>query len=193
MSDGRSVSAELIERGKRGDRVALEAILRDIHPLVRNVCRRILRDTNDADDATQNTLINVLRNIERFDGRSSFTTWVYRIAANASLDEVRRRQRHRLRVVNDDHDTIDGSPETARQRVDDADELKPLLERLPEDFRIAVVLRDVMDLEYDEIAEILGVPSGTVRSRIARGRARLAELLGNQETPTERPIHGRNT
>lgn len=193
MTDGRLVSAELIERGKRGDRVALEAILRDIHPLVRNVCRRILRDTNDADDATQNTLINVLRNIERFDGRSSFTTWVYRIAANASFDEVRRRQRHRLRVVNDDHETIDDSPETARQRVDDADELRPLLERLPEDFRIAVVLRDVMDLEYAEIAEILGVPSGTVRSRIARGRAQLVELLGNQETPTERPIHGPNT
>lgn len=193
MTDGRSVSAESIERGKRGDRVALEAILRDIHPLVRNVCRRILRDTNDADDATQNTLINVLRNIERFDGRSSFTTWVYRIAANASFDEVRRRQRHRLRVVNDDNETVDGSPETARQRVDDADELRPLLERLPEDFRIAVVLRDVMDLEYAEIAEILGVPSGTVRSRIARGRAQLVELLGNQETPTERPIHGPNT
>jgi RNA polymerase sigma-70 factor (ECF subfamily) len=187
-----SNSSDRIERAKRGDRVALEQILREVHPLVHNVCRRTLSNEADAEDATQNALINIVRNIERFDGRSSFTTWVYRIATNAAIDEGRRRQRRRLRVVDDERDVIDESHTASQDQVDDADQLAPLLRQLPEDYRVAVVLRDVMDLEYDEIAEILGVPGGTVRSRIARGRARLAELLGNQTAANERHIQGRD-
>jgi RNA polymerase sigma-70 factor (ECF subfamily) len=117
---------------------------------------------------------------------------VYRIATNAAIDEGRRRQRRRLRVVDDERDVVDESHTASQDQVDDADQLAPLLRQLPEDYRVAVVLRDVMDLEYDEIAEILGVPGGTVRSRIARGRARLAELLGNQTAANERHIQGRD-
>ncbi|MEY3618803.1 MAG: hypothetical protein RL726_1501, partial [Actinomycetota bacterium] len=93
-----------IARAKRGDRAAMEHILREVHPLVHNVCRRTLNNEADAEDATQNALINIVRNIGRFDGRSSFTTWVYRIATNAAIDEGRRRQRRRLRVVADERD-----------------------------------------------------------------------------------------
>lgn len=185
--------SDRIERAKRGDRAAIEEILRDVHPLVHNVCRRTLNNEADAEDAAQNALINIVRNLDRFDGRSSFTTWVYRIASNAAIDEGRRRQRRRMRVVDDQHDVVDESHTASLDRVDDADQLAPLLRQLPEDYRVAVVLRDVMDLEYDEIAEILGIPGGTVRSRIARGRARLAELLGNQTTTDERHNQGRDT
>jgi RNA polymerase sigma-70 factor (ECF subfamily) len=179
---------EQIERAQRGDRAAIEAIIREVHPLVHNVCRRTLSHDADADDATQNALINVMRNIDRFDGRSSFTTWVYRIAANAAIDESRRRRR-RMHVVSDEHEMADDAGLVAETQVDDADRLRPLLRQLPEEFRVAVVLRDVMDLDYDEIAEVLGVPGGTVRSRIARGRAKLAELLGNQTSVDERQNH----
>jgi RNA polymerase sigma-70 factor (ECF subfamily) len=186
------IPSDRVERARRGDRDALEEILRTVHPLVHNVCRRTLGNDTDAEDATQNALMNVVRNIARFDGRSSFTTWVYRIATNAAIDEARRRQRRRLRVVDDQHDVVDESHTASLDQVDDADQLAPLLRQLPEDYRVAVVLRDVMDLEYDEIARILGVPGGTVRSRIARGRARLTELLGNQMPADERHTQGRD-
>ncbi len=177
---------ERVERAQRGDRAAIEAIVREVHPLVHNVCRRTLNNDTDADDATQNALINVVRNIGRFDGRSSFTTWVYRIAANAAIDESRRRRRRRLHVVSDEHEMADDASLVVETQVDDADQLRSLLQQLPEEFRVAVVLRDIMDLDYEEIAEVLGVPGGTVRSRIARGRAKLAELLGNQTSGDER-------
>ncbi|MFZ9158702.1 MAG: RNA polymerase sigma factor [Ilumatobacteraceae bacterium] len=180
---------ERVERAQRGDRAAIEAIVREVHPLVHNVCRRTLNNDADADDATQNALINVVRNIGRFDGRSSFTTWVYRTATNAASDERRRRHRRRLRlgsVVSDEHEMADDAGPVVETRVDDADQLRSLLQQLPEEFRVAVVLRDIMDLDYEEIAEVLGVPGGTVRSRIARGRAKLAELLGNQTSGDER-------
>ena len=193
MTNTPPISSEWVERGKSGDPAAIEAILRAIHPLVRNVCRGMLNDEADAEDATQNALINVVRNIDRFDGRSSFTTWVYRIATNAAIDEGRRRRRRRSRIVHDETDVADPAGTAIRDQVDDADQLGPLLRRLPEDFRMAVVLRDVMDLDYDEIARILGVPGGTVRSRIARGRTRLAELLGNQTDDRERHTRGRDT
>jgi RNA polymerase sigma-70 factor (ECF subfamily) len=185
----KTIPWERIERAQRGDRAAIETIVREVHPLVHNVCRRTLNNDTDADDATQNALINVVRNIGRFDGRSSFTTWVYRIATNAAIDESRRRHRRRLRlvsVVSDEHEMADDAGPVVETRVDDADQLRPLLQQLPEEFRVAVVLRDIMDLDYEEIAEVLGVPGGTVRSRIARGRAKLAELLGNQTSGDER-------
>jgi len=193
MTNTPRISSEWVERGKSGDPAAIEAILRQIYPLVRNVCRGMLNDEADAEDAAQNALINVVRNIDRFDGRSSFTTWVYRIATNAAIDEGRRRRRRRSRIVHDDTDVADPAGTTIQDQVDDADQLEPLLRRLPEDFRMAVVLRDVMDLDYDEIARILGVPGGTVRSRIARGRTQLAELLGNQTDDRERLTRGRDT
>ncbi|MEY3566649.1 MAG: hypothetical protein RLZ19_663, partial [Actinomycetota bacterium] len=118
MTNTPPISSEWVERGKSGDPAAIEAILRAIHPLVRNVCRGMLNDEADAEDATQNALINVVRNIDRFDGRSSFTTWVYRIATNAAIDEARRRQRRRLRMVDDQHDVVDESHTASLDQVD---------------------------------------------------------------------------
>lgn len=143
---------------------------------------------NDADaaDASQEALMAVVRGLPRFDGRSQFSTWVYRVATNACLDELRRRGRRPVPGLPDlDVPSVGGDPAaavTARLTVDGA------LASLPDEFRIAVVLRDVCDLDYAEIAEVLGVPPGTVRSRIARGRMALARTLGNQTPPTERRI-----
>jgi RNA polymerase sigma-70 factor (ECF subfamily) len=183
--------AELITAAMAGDRAAMDALLRSHHDRVYAVCRRITGNDADAADATQEALIAIVRGLGRFDGRSAFSTWVYRIATNASLDELRRRKRRPMAIVDDpvahelpDHDggdRIDGLGD--RMAIDAA------LRLVPEDFRVPLVMRDVCDLDYAEIAETLDIPIGTVKSRIARGRGALAQILraGNRTDPDDRP------
>jgi RNA polymerase sigma-70 factor (ECF subfamily) len=131
-----------------------------------------------------------VRGLPSFDQRSSFGTWVYRIATNTSLDELRkRRRRPQLQVVDpaDAPEIVDDVAERRVEVVADRLAIDAAVAALPDDFRTAVVLRDVADLEYAEIADALGIPVGTVKSRIARGRALLAEHLGNQEPLARRP------
>jgi RNA polymerase sigma-70 factor, ECF subfamily len=142
-----------------------------------------------------------VRNLPRFDGRSSFSTWAYRIATNASLDELRKRDRRPRLVIDDDQhrEHADATAEQPMEQLGDRLLLDSALDRLPDDLRVAVVLRDVANLDYAEIAEALDVPLGTVKSRISRGRAALADLLrldradplpadpGNHTHPDERP------
>ena len=138
----------------------------------------------DAADATQEALLAIVRGLPRFDGRSAFGTWAYRVATNACLDELRRRKRRPEPAPEDPTAAqLDGDPADVALRID----VDAALRRLPVDFRAAVVLRDLTGLDYAEIAEVLGLPSGTVKSRIARGRAALVPLLGNQAPPADRP------
>ncbi len=180
---------DVVEAARAGDRAALEQLLRSHHDRVYALCRRITGNDADAADATQEALLAIVRGLPRFDGRASFTTWAYRVTSNACLDELRRRRRRPRPGLPDDERADWSDPGVAmdttvadRMRLDDA------LARLPEDFRVAVVLRDVCDLDYAEIAAVLEIPPGTVRSRIARGRAALARQLGgNHPTTPERP------
>jgi len=177
--------AELARSAAAGDRRALEVLLERHLERVYAVCRRILGHPEDALDATQEALISVARSIGRFDGRSAFTTWLYRVATNAALDEARRRSRRPVPSESAGESPARGpGPDAVAGRLD----LDAALSRLPEEFRAAVVLRDVCDLDYAQIAEVLNIPGGTVRSRIARGRAALAhELAGNRQRDVERP------
>ena len=181
----------VVAAAQAGDRGALERLLRDHQPGIHAVCRRITGNDADALDATQEALLAVVRGLPRFDGRSRFSTWVYRVATNTCLDELRRRRRRPL-VGLPEHDGVplerpDAGPGPAEQ-VADRMEIDAALAELPEEFRVAVVLRDLCQLDYAEIAEVLEIPPGTVRSRIARGRAQLADrIAGNQIDPTERP------
>ena len=181
----------LVAAAQAGDRGALEQILREHQDRVHAICRRITGNDADALDATQEALIAIVRGLPRFDGRARLSTWIYRIATNACLDELRRRRRRPV-VGLPEHDGIPIEPAdevsvpfdtTVAERL----ELDEALGGLPEDFRAAVVLRDVCRLDYAEIAEVLEIPPGTVRSRIARGRRQLADRLGNQLDPAERP------
>ena len=174
----------LIQRAKRGDSVATDALLRMHYDSVRAVCHRIVVNKADAEDATQHALISIVRALPGFDGRAKFSTWVYRIATNAALDEVRRIRR---RPTPTDIDATfvlpvaDGTGAVEAQM-----DVAQALALLPEEYRTTLVLRHVADLDYEEIAEIQGVPVGTVRSRLARGRTQLANILGNQDTSTGR-------
>jgi RNA polymerase sigma-70 factor (ECF subfamily) len=157
------------------------------------VCRRLAGNEADALDATQEALIAIVRGLPRFDGRAAFSTWAYRVATNACLDELRRRRRRPVSGLDDEllDARADGGvvEPTGIDRVPDRLAIDAALARIPEEFRVAVVLRDVGDLDYAEIAEVLGIPPGTVRSRIARGRTLLAGQLGlgNRTPQRQRP------
>ena len=176
-------SPEHLEAARRGDRRAIEAILREHAGQVHAICNRLCRDRQDAEDAAQEALLSVARGLAGFDGRSRLSSWIYRVTTNACMDELRRKRRRpdpadptplAERAADP---TPSHSPECAALAMQTREELAAALELLPEEFRVAVVLRDVVDLDYATIAETTGVAVGTVRSRIARGRGRLADIL----------------
>ena len=180
--------AAAVRAAVSGDRGALETVLAAHLDQVHAVCRSLCRDPADAEDASQEALIAIVRSIGRFDGRSRFSTWCHRIAVNASIDELRRRKRRPDPVdLSESFEHAQNQPDLdpEAQAIGTATRqgLRAALDDLPEEFRIPVLLRDVADLDYAEIAEILGVPPGTVRSRIARGRGRLADALSAAHRP----------
>lgn len=172
--------SDLIRAAQSGDMASLEILLDRHHDRLRAVCAKVVGRGADADDAAQMALISIVKNLDRFDGRAQFTTWSYRIATNAAIDELRKRQRRDTTSIDDDDSHLQvesggnlGEETTARLVVNEA------LERLPDDFRTPVILRDLCGLDYEQIGEVLEIAPGTVRSRIARGRARLADVIGD--------------
>ena len=159
------------------------------------MCRRILGNDHDALDATQEALIAITRGIGSFDGRAQFSTWCYRVATNAALDESPAPEPAAPtgRILAGGC-CLTNPPTDAR--VADVLDVDAALARLPEEHRAAVALRDLAGLDYAEIAAVLGIPPGTVRSRIARGRAALARLgepghrrrTSKPETPVNTPM-----
>jgi RNA polymerase sigma-70 factor (ECF subfamily) len=182
--------AALVAAAKAGDRDALDRLLRNHYDRVFAVCRHLLGNHADAADAAQNAMISAVRGLARFDGNAAFGTWIYRIATNAALDELRRRSRRPLLVdqrASDGGDSlteraVDTNATEAYGTIEDRMVVGPALQTIRDDYRAAVVLRDVADLDYAEIADVLGIPPGTVRSRIARGRAALAGAIGTSRT-----------
>lgn len=170
---------QLAARAAAGDAAALDALLAAIRPDVLRRCSRILPFMTDAEDACQEALIAVARGIGGFAGRSRFTTWLYPVVANSAFATYRRMRRTA-------HDAgLDAAPELADPRrvsvlagtrLDVVEALERLREQQPHVVE-AVVLRDLMGLEYAEIAERLEVPLGTVKSRINHGRTSLRTLL----------------
>src|SRR4051812_20540621 len=154
--------AALVEAARGGDREALARLLRAPYDRLHALCRRLTGDDADALDACQEALIAIARRLDRFDGRSTFATWAYRVTANACFDELRRRRRRPVVAIADDTPSSVDVSETAALRLD----IDAALVRLPMEYRAAVVLRDLCDLSYDEIGDALGIPAGTVRSRI---------------------------
>lgn len=171
---------DLIRAAQNGDVASLEILLDRHHDRVRAVCAKVVGRGADADDAAQMALISIVKNLDKFDGRAQFSTWSYRIATNAAIDELRRRNRRSADSIDDDEHHLQiasegntGEAVTASIVVNDA------LAELSEEFRLPVVLRDLCGMDYDQIAEVLEIAPGTVRSRIARGRGKLADIIGD--------------
>jgi RNA polymerase sigma-70 factor (ECF subfamily) len=189
VRDDTTSDEDLAARAARGDANALDTLLRRHTSLVHSVCRRVLGHRDDALDASQEALIAIARKIHQFDGRSRFSTWAYRVATNAALDEGRRRNR-RPQPSEMLPDRASATGRAVDEHVADRLDIDAALETLSPDYRAAVALRDLVGMDYTEIGEVLGIPPGTVRSRIARGRAAVAEALGNREPSLERPTSG---
>ena len=173
----------LLTRARNGERDAVDALLRVHYDAVHAVCHRMVLSRESADDAVQNALIAIVRGLPRFDGRSSLSTWIYRIATNAAIDEIRRVRRAPSAadpaVLTATETPNPGSDTTAdlADHLDQSSVVAAALSKVPHDFRVALVLRYVAVLDYAEIAEVLAVPVGTVRSRLARGKEALASHL----------------
>lgn len=173
--------ADLLVAAQQGDRAAVDAVLGIVFDGVYVVCVRMCG--SDGDDACQAALIKIATKLTTFQGESSFTTWCHRIAVNASLDELRRRSRRAVPVDWEDPDSLHRSDVSGCGATDttagvaDALDIDAVLQQLPAEFRIPVVLRDGYGLDYAEIGELLSLPDGTVRSRISRGRKLVAALL----------------
>ncbi len=140
---------------------------------------RLSGNQHDAEDLTQETFMRVFRNLKGYQP-GTFEGWLHRITTNLFLDMVRRRQKIRMEALPEDYERVAGSDLTPEEAFSTAN-LDPALQRaldgLSPEFRVAVVLCDVVGMSYEEIGETLGVKMGTVRSRIHRGRAQLRESL----------------
>lgn len=169
---------ELIGRSRGGDLDAFEALVEAHQDRVYSLCFRVTGSSEDAADASQEAFIRAFQSLARFEGRAAFSTWLYRIATNAAIDVVRKRPADPpVDLPEDCPSPRDTESEYDRREV--GRRIQSALARLPLEFRAAVVLRDLQGLAYEEIASILQVPTGTVRSRLSRGRLALRELLGD--------------
>lgn len=163
----------LVTRVRQGDQQAFAELADLSRGPVWAVCLRLTGNVHDAEDALQDALTAAWQNIGHFRGDARFSTWLYRIAANAALAVVRRR----TDIADDDIDESAATHRDIADRVADADRVQDALMQLPEAFRVALVLRVYGDLTYDDIARHQGIPLQTVKSRISRARAMMEALL----------------
>lgn len=174
----RAEEADLLARVVAGDHHAFTEVMQAHEDRVFSVCLRIMGDRERALDATQETFLTVFRKATQFQGRSALGTWIYRIAVNRCYDELRKTKRHRTSPLPEYLDPADAAAADAVEAAGLRPELRRALMSLPPEFRAAVVLSDIEGFSVAEAAEVLGVPQGTVKSRVFRGRRMLAARLG---------------
>lgn len=172
--------AELLARVIEGDHDAFTEIMRNHEDRVFSVCLRIMGTRDQALDATQETFLTTFRKASQFKGNSALGTWIYRIAVNTCYDQLRKQKRRRTDPMPDHLDPADYSAEDAVDAAGLRPEIQQALAAIPEDFRTAVILSDIEGMGLPEVADLLEIPVGTVKSRVFRGRRLLARELGNQ-------------
>jgi RNA polymerase sigma-70 factor (ECF subfamily) len=186
------VAALLVRRCIAGDAAAWEEIVQRYHRRIYNICYRFTGSGSDADDLTQEVFIKMYRTLSSYDvGRGAFMTWVTTVTRNLLVDHFRKARQERLTdsldaTPSDHEDAMPLSeripdqapgPDTKVQSRETGEVVQQALQKLSPELREAVILRDLQDMDYKEIAGVLKVPEGTVKSRINRGRAELARLL----------------
>ena len=175
--------SQLIQRAAVGDASAFNELLGAHEKQMYVVCYRMCGNYNDAQDCLQEAMLRVFRALPGFKSQSSFSTWLYRITMNACLDELRRRKT-RPNASLDGLLEVGWSPKSESEAPDDqvirserAKALHAAIAELPEEMRSAIVLRDIRGFAYEEIADMLNVNIGTIKSRISRGREKLREKI----------------
>ena len=174
---------ELIARLQKRDETAFEELLRQYEKKVYTLCFRMCGNSEDAEEAAQDTFLALWRGIDRFRQESSLSTWIYRLASNACIDLLRRRKKQGSSLSLDDEelflDAVDPAPrpQDAVEHREAQKLLQEGLSALPEEYRKVLILREIEGLSYTEIAESASLELGTVKSRISRGRVLLRNFL----------------
>src|SRR5581483_7076534 len=186
------VVAALIRRCVSGDAVAWEDLVQQYHRRIYNICYRFTGSTDDAEDLTQEVFIKMYKTLNTYEAqRGAFMTWVTTVTRNLLVDHFRKTKHDRatdsLDTPASEHEDAlplseqiqdtSAPPDARVQSRETGDTVHQALQKLSPELREAVILRDLQDMDYREIATVLKVPEGTVKSRINRGRAELARLL----------------
>jgi RNA polymerase sigma-70 factor (ECF subfamily) len=183
--------AELVRRHLSGDRSAFGVLVERHQRRVYNLTFRMLGRPEDAADATQDAFITAMRKLEGFRGTSAFTTWLHRVAVNICYDILRKRVRE-IPVEEHEEAPTAGAADMAETSATAVDVQRALL-TVPEEFRAVLILHDVQGVPYEAIAEAIGAPLGTVKSRLHRGRVSLARALRGEQPMGSRPSNRRGT
>ena len=175
--------AELIERSRKGDSQAFGVLVERYQRRVVGVALAVVHNQDDAIELAQETFVRAYENLSKFESRSSFSTWLYRIAANLAIDFWRREGRH-LVLHGEDADneiaklpTSQGDSFKEVSRLELSARLRQALEQLTPEHRAVILLREVEGMSYDEISEVLQCPRGTVMSRLHYARTHLRSIL----------------
>ena len=179
MIPGCEDDVALVVRTLAGDRAAFGTLVERYEEPVRRVARAVLHDVHDADDAAQDTFLTALLKLDHYDQRRPFRPWLLRMATNLAIDRRRRRTRRRMAHLEPDAATELPGPDVSAERAVLQERLREALQELPERYRIAIVLFDVEGFSHAEIADVLGVAVGTVRSAVFDARRHLRELLAD--------------
>ena len=173
--------SELIILTQKGDEQAFCDLIKKYEKKIYSIAYKFMRNEHDAQDAAQDAIIKMFINIKKFSFQSAFTTWMYRVTANACLDALRKRspaanfeEFERLAV------SADGNPSADLLNRELGEAIRKAVQLLPEKHIPIIVLRDMEGLKYEEIAEVLKISVGTVKSRIFRAREKLREILISQ-------------
>jgi RNA polymerase sigma-70 factor (ECF subfamily) len=169
----------LIGSFKSGDLSAFEKLVCKYQDKIYNLCRYILRNELDAQDAAQDVFLKAYKSLNRFNPKASFYTWLYRIAVNTCLDYKRKSRLERFKKGSaiEDRPSAEPSPERLYESIENVQTIQAAFQKLPENLRFPIILKEIESLSYEEIAQVLHIAVGTVKSRISRARDEMRRLL----------------
>ncbi len=179
---------ELIKRAQNGDVAAFESLIEEYQKRIFSIAYRMVSNPEDAADLTQEVIVKIFKNLDKFQGNAKFSTWVYRIATNTCLDELKKNKRYTTYSLDKEIETEEGSlmgelpdkgptPEQAAEKKAIQTAVREAIGKLPTDHKKVMILRDLQGLSYEEIADVVGCSVGTVKSRISRARENLKKIL----------------
>ncbi len=176
---------ELIVRVKQGDIQAFEPLIEAYEKQIYHLCLRMTGNPEDARDLTQESFLKAWQKLGQYHVESAFSTWLYRLSSNLCIDFLRQQKRRTVFSLTTEEDTgeelevasVDPSPEEIVLQMDDRRAVADAMKELDEDHRLILTLRVVDDMPYEQIAQVLGVKEGTVKSRLARARTKLRRIL----------------
>lgn len=191
-----SVNSGLIKKARRGDGRAFSMLIENHERFVFNVVYRITGNAEDARDVSQEAFIKAFKNFESYDESSAFSTWLYRIAVNTAIDYIRKRKKENSisfedYIVDEKNQKGDSGIEEKVISKEGVKNIISAVNMLDDEFKTVIVLRDMEGMDYKEISDITGLPLGTVKSRLSRGRGKLRQMIEKFNLKQETEGRGR--